>query len=444
MRNFLTIIITICIFNFGCKKDAAKVPIAPDPARSGPLKISIINGAYQTAPLGSYLQDSIVVKVTVDKQPAKNIKVEFKGSGCNAEFPVNVLTKADGTASYRWQMVTAVGDQKLTAVVINDGKRIDSVTLTTKAYDNSGYVHYSSCTPPEAFPLDIQKLSSGRLLTCFSGKNAIRYSDDYGLNWLPLKSLSSNYYVTALVTTPNDEIFAVTQGDGIFYSKNAGISWADVTPPTFNKSDFPTDVAYTKSGKLIITSQKAGIFISSNKGQTWVTALSGLPTNQRCNFPVELNNGNLYVMDFLSSLYKSTDGGLHWVEEPKVRDLEAICVDKNGWMYKANFINSDGVNREYTNVIVSKDDGKTFTSFAKVNSFIFVMKVEDDGLLYFWDSWGSTSIKRFLTSELVQPVANNATIATFDLTSSFSNRNWFLWATQYRLLYFSGHNIGMY
>ncbi|MDB5128855.1 sialidase family protein [Mucilaginibacter sp.] len=262
------------------------------------------------------------------------------------------------------------------------------------------------------------------------------------ISWLPLKGLGSKYYVTAIVTTPTDEIFAATNGNGLLYSKDEGATWEDVSPIGFDKRDFPTDIVYTKNGKLIITGQKASVFISADKGKTWVVSKSGLPVNLRCNFPIELNNGDLYVMDFLSSLYKSVDGGVTWVEEPKVRELEAICTDKNGWMYKCTFVNADPSGQAASNIVVSKDNGKTFMPYAKVNSFVYVMKAEDDGNIYYFDSFGGPSlIRRFINGNFSQGIANNGTIATFNLIGSASERNWYLLIPQHAFFYFSGNHI---
>ncbi|MDB5128854.1 hypothetical protein [Mucilaginibacter sp.] len=175
MTKRLIVLISLSICIFGCKKDRPSITTAPD---VGSLKISLVSGKDQSAFTGVDLKDSVAVKVSTDGSPAKNIIVEFRVSGCNNEFIVQKQTNADGISKYMWQMAADEGEQRLSAVVINKGKRIDSITVTATALKNPINNVTSACTPPNALPLDIRQLSTGRLLACFSGQNAIRYSDN--------------------------------------------------------------------------------------------------------------------------------------------------------------------------------------------------------------------------------------------------------------------------
>ncbi|RFZ95540.1 exo-alpha-sialidase [Mucilaginibacter conchicola] len=431
MRKIFMLLFAATFCFAGCKKSTTPPATPPN---SLPLKIALYSGEYQTARVGEYLRDSMVVKVTSNGQPVSNINVEFKASGCNAEFPVVVSTKTDGKAKYHWQMVGEAGEQKLMAVILDNGKRVDSVAITGTAYTNSSYPILGSCTPPNSLPMDIRQLSTGRLIACFSGKNAIRYSDDFGITWQPLTTFYKDFFVTALVTTPNDEIFAATQNSGLWYSKDAGSNWIDITPPNYQKSAFPLDIAYTKSGKLILTGEFSGVFITSDKGKTWIHPQTGLPQQEDYNIPIELANGDLYLMGLSLNLYKSTNGGNSWIKLPGDKYLQTIQVDKNGWMYKCLYDNQG------SHILISKDNGVTFTNYTLIPKLVSRMNIDDNGDIYYYNILRETS-QFFIKYNLDRPFGYNPTVSTLTLLNLPSQRNWYIQAAPYNFLYFSGFNI---
>jgi photosystem II stability/assembly factor-like uncharacterized protein len=380
MNKFPLLVIIACLLFYGCSKEKQK----PNSSIHS-VKISLVSGNNQTIEIGNPLTDSIVVKVTDNGNAVSNTIVKFTGSGCNEDLIAEVITKSDGTAKYSWRMAGNAGSQTLKVVAFNENIKVDSLNVSASAsipaFETSDNT-ISACTPYNSQPIMFCKFTTGKLFACFEKKAAMRYSDDNGISWYPVKKFGSNHRITGITTTPQDEIFAATDGDGIFYSKDAGNTWKDITPATFSKTNFPADISYS-NGAIIFTGT-GKVFSSANKGDAWTTSASGLPLNYGYLFPRRLNNGDLYVVAFSYGLYKSTDGGITWAvqENLSTAPVMSICEDKNGWFYKS--VLNHTVNGDTCTIYISKDNGQTFNIlYSDVKAFITNMDVLDDFHLYF-------------------------------------------------------------
>lgn len=393
---------------FGCSKSNNN----PTPTTTDNYKISVVSGNNQTAAIGYSLKDSIVVKVTDNAQIVSGIQVQFIGSGCNEDLVANATTKSDGTAVHYWSLAGDQGPQTLRAVIIAAGKRVDSVNVNATAVPafSLGLRAMSACVPnPGAAATRILQLSTGRLLACFPVKAAIRYSDDDGSTWKALTGFGTSHYVVDLAISPTDEIFAATENDGIFYSKDAGNTWTDISPATFNKSDVVANIAFTKSGKVILTGHANDIFITADKGKTWTNSATGLGSAAAYFMPLELNNGDFYILCLDNTLYKSTDGGKTWIVQNKrlETNVTGIYVDGNGWFYRAQ--STPATSQDV--IDVSKDNGVTFTNlvtYTANNPYLSNMSIQPDGLFYFGQ-----------LSYAICRIQSNGQIATYTLAPDF-------------------------
>jgi photosystem II stability/assembly factor-like uncharacterized protein len=375
MPKSLYLIIICSILFYGCKKEKQK-PVQ----QNNTVKISLVSGDNQASITGKALTDSIVVKVTREGTPLSNGIVQFTGLGCSSDLSVKITTKADGTAKYLWRLAANQGAQILNVVAFDGTAKADSVEVHANATsENSSTI--AACIPYDMPPINIVKLSTGRLLACFQGNTALRYSDDNAVSWNPVKSFGYNRYTVALAITPKDEIFAATFGDGIYYSKDAGATWTDITPSTFNKAQYPADMAYTNNGTLIFTGYENQVFISADKGKTWANSSKGLTPNFSYLFPCRLNNGDLYLVSLNEVLYKSIDNGANWMaqNDASTKSVPSIYVDNNGWFYESTFTNADG----FTTIYISKDNRQTFTILYTIRDFADTISILPDGHFYY-------------------------------------------------------------
>ena len=426
MPKSLFIPVIFLLLLYSCSKKDNK------PAQqSAPIKISLLSGDNQSSGIGHPLNDSILVKVTQNGSPLNNTIVQFTGSGCNSDLSVQLNTKADGTIKYLWRLTANQGAQSLSAVVMDGTNKADSVIIhaTATSPNTNGFI--SACTPYNSEALNIVSLSSGRLLSCFTGKNSLRYSDDNGVSWNPVKSLGANHSILAVVTSPQDEIFVGTKGDGVFYSKDLGNTWVDITPDNFNKSEAIGDMGFS-GGSLIFTGSSNDIFTSLDKGKSWTSSVAGLPSNFGYIFPCSLNNGDLYVVSLGLILFKSTDGGANWSAQNTIADqVLAICVDNNGWFYKSTFSNTNG-----SIVYISKDSGQTYSVLYTVNDFVDTMSILSDGSMYYSNFFYLNKIYGAIDNQGQYPSNKNITQQIAKVDANITNRSFLI--NKDRLFYISG------
>jgi hypothetical protein len=400
------LILTLMLLLLGCKKDKVSQK------NSDNVKIELISGNNQTAAIGYYLADSIVVKVTLNGAPAVNYDVQFIGSGCNEDMVTDLHTNGAGSVTYYWSLSEQLGPQILRAVVIDGPNRIDSVKVAANAVNASDKFLQpkSACAP--ANTQRILQLSTGRLIACFTDlETGLRYSDDDGQSWHALKGFNLSKVVLSIAATPNDELFAATEDKGIFYSKDAGNTWVDITPSSYNKQEFPTEITYTPSGKLLITGNPNNTFISTDKGKTWKLTNNGIEPTWSLYNPSEAKNGDLYMVSKQDALYKSTDGGNSWaVQNSPAESVTAIYCASDGGIYKA------GASAIY----LSKDNGLTFNTYLTFNigfPYIQEMTIQPDGSLYFLES--DAVIGRFSPPSTI----NNEYAQTYDFSGYILTKN---------------------
>ncbi|MDB5137876.1 MAG: hypothetical protein JWP37_4479 [Mucilaginibacter sp.] len=364
MKNFFYTVLILLICCFGCKKD--KHP-TPGDTETG-LKIQIIQGNNQKDTVGNLLKDSIRVKITNNGAPVSNYIVQFKRSGCEDASIPEQTTSAGGQASYAWNLSGETGGQTLDIVLLdNNRNKKDSVGATAIGIAALHGWHQGGCV--QNFPVNnVSVLSSGRLLLSLNRVDYLYYSDDNSTSWHPLKTFSKSYFISKIVTTGQNEIFLATQDNGVFYSKDNGQNWTNISSGIADAAGF-ADLAYTSSGKLIFTGD-GGVYMSSDKGVTWIESDYLLPDG-RCYYPCEQLNGDLYIIGPDSELYKSVDGGNSWANQGTalgnflLASVESIFIDDNGDMYIGtphNGPNTNGI------IYKSTDSSKTWNSVLSMSS----------------------------------------------------------------------------
>src|SRR5581483_6669853 len=192
-KNLIILSAISCLLYFGCSKD--KQP-APQTGQSSKVKIELVSGGNQTDTIGKLLANPIVVKVTSNGVAQSGYKVEFAGSGCNADDPVSSSASADGTIKYYWFLAGDVGSQSLKAIVLDSqNEKIDSITVQSTGLSPGAGWHNAACSlPANLSPSAFCKLSTGRILAAF--KSGLRYSDDNGTSWHALKSFGNTHRVS--------------------------------------------------------------------------------------------------------------------------------------------------------------------------------------------------------------------------------------------------------
>ena len=139
-----------------------------------------------------------------------------------------------------------------------------------------------------------------------------------------------NYYVEALAISPNNAsdntLFAGTNGNGVFISKNSGIDWTSVNTGLNN--------LYVKalviSDTNIFAGTDSGIYRSTNNGARWI--LIKTTDNAVECFAIassDVGGKNLFALTS-QNIYRSTNNGEDWtqLEKPGGWGL-TLAVGKN-------------------------------------------------------------------------------------------------------------------
>ena len=126
-------------------------------------------------------------------------------------------------------------------------------------------------------------------------------STNNGNNWAPVDSgLKGNYVRTLTIVGAN--LFAGTEGGGVFRSPNYGVSWTPVC------SGYVYSLAV--DGDNIFAGTDSGVFLSSNNGNNWTALNKGLSNTFVTVLAV--SGMNLFAGTGGSGLFISIDKGTSW------------------------------------------------------------------------------------------------------------------------------------
>lgn len=106
----------------------------------------------------------------------------------------------------------------------------------------------------------------------------------------------------------NNTIYACTSLGGIYVSTNEGSSWKCLTESMKSLNFY----CVTKGGNKLYAGSTNGLFVSDNAGASWQILSSSLAG--KGIYDVYVNGNTLVVSVINDGLYRSTDGGLTWVE----------------------------------------------------------------------------------------------------------------------------------
>lgn len=135
-------------------------------------------------------------------------------------------------------------------------------------------------------------------------------STDYGTSWQELLNETTFYTPNDFAMDANSNLYIVTQGDGVLFSSDQGLSWENRT----NSIDcFELEnIAIDSSGIIIVAAScyNKKLFRSIDSGTSWEEvnlSQAGNATALKSNVDGHFFSGNGF-----NNVYKSTDGGISW------------------------------------------------------------------------------------------------------------------------------------
>jgi photosystem II stability/assembly factor-like uncharacterized protein len=353
MKRINTVLfVTLLLFTQCNKGTDATSPVAKEG-----IKFELISGSGQWDTIGNQLEKPVVFKVTKNKIPLKNYRVEIEQINC-AYIPLHhIQTNEDGIATFNWTLHGMIGDQIIKAFTIDDlGKPTDSITVHAegKFFDNAWQP--GSCLPLAGIT-DICQSASGRIFCGIGGLQYPYYSDDNGVSWKKLTSFPSDMYEIWKLASYGSEIFIATRNHGIYYSPDNGTTWerrSNGITDTYSTRGF----GITRSGKLFYNTLNTVLQISSDKGKSWTSVTNGIPNGENLIDFDEDSRGVYYALSEYGDVYSSSDR-ISWKHDPiSSKHPGALFIDDNDDLYL-------GINGFINEVLRSSDHGTTWSSIYK-------------------------------------------------------------------------------
>ena len=389
MRLYFTRLILFSVLIISaCSKSKQPGPI--DNGSKSIPKLGIVSGNNQTAKVGFSPADTIRVKFTGDGLNPKNYYVEFRGSGCNSDLPITIIFSDNGIATSYYKLAGNIGPQTFQATLIENGsnKRLDSVTFNFTGIAQTTGLNYAACTPFTA-PLTFCKTGSGRLFSTFdiTGNISLRYSDDDGVSWFPVKVPGTNHRFRAVTSDGKSGVMVDGGNEGIYYSADNGETWQVQSNVPFKGKEYGS-MTYTPTGKMFYIVHFGNTYYSEDNGATWTTL--NLPNGTYWTVQ-EGPAGEFYVYRDNDGIYKSTDKGQTWNLLPGVvkgsssfDGMFAFYVDnKTGYIYKS-------AQRPSNQLWISTDGGSNYKTYLSsiptlanvINKFNDVIYFQSGGGIY--------------------------------------------------------------
>jgi uncharacterized protein (TIGR03437 family) len=153
----------------------------------------------------------------------------------------------------------------------------------------------------------------------------------------------------ALVTS-GANLFAGTQGNGVYRSSDNGATWTSVNTGLTN----PSIVSLSVVGPNVYAGTGgSGLFVTNNNGANWTVAGNGIPL-QRGVYTVAAS-GQYRLAGTDSGLYHSTDGGANWTLGGRGFDPPTLSV--NSLLALGNTVYAGTISGFY----VSNNNGASWT-----------------------------------------------------------------------------------
>ena len=238
-------------------------------------------------------------------------------------------------------------------------------------------------------------------------------STDNGKSW----STSSTGFIPNVwsLATSGINLFAGTDGHGVFRSINNGASWDSVNVGMTNTTVFALTVSPQKRGGtyLFAGTFAHGIFLSADSGMSWTTIDSGL-TNSSVNcFAVaanEIGDTNIFAGTD-AGVFLSDNNGASWT--PVNKGITEISVRALAISRTNLFAGTPGVG-----VFLSTNNGASWRSVGLTNHYVYCFAVSGTNLFAGTDSgvflsdnngisW--TPVSTGLTNMSVLSLANSGT-----------------------------------
>jgi hypothetical protein len=181
--------------------------------------------------------------------------------------------------------------------------------------------------------------------------------------WVNMRPVS-----TGVVTfvAAGETLFAGGEG-GVLRSTDEGLTWMDANNGLVSRVVGCLGV----SDSILFAGAINGMFRSSDRGESWTEISSGLTDRNVWSFAAL--GGDLFAGTYLAGVFRSTDGGMHWVDVNLPSRLPVVTLEVNGGVLYAG--------TAYGGAYATTDHGESWWNIGLWSELVFRI-VANGGELY--------------------------------------------------------------
>lgn len=185
--------------------------------------------------------------------------------------------------------------------------------------------------------------------------NGVWRSFNLGSTWESASTGFNQYATIRCLTSLGNSIYAGTDADGLYISKNGGNNWTKLDPVTTNSYYDYIAIAGDSTAIFAATSRN-GILRSTDNGTTWISANNGVGIYDQAR-SLFATNGYFFI-GTKAGMYRSSDHGNNWSE--KNSGLYAHNITKPALVYQGSDVFTGS--RYGGGVYKSADNGISWTN----------------------------------------------------------------------------------
>src|ERR1043165_7294066 len=109
----------------------------------------------------------------------------------------------------------------------------------------------------------------------------------------------------------------------VFISRDTGMTWVDVTPPTMTAPDIVHSLEVINGTTAIISTHQQRVLKTTDGGITWARITIPSGSSDYVNF---MDNNPNWLVASRSGFVRSLDGGVTWSSPPGIPDFHQMLV----------------------------------------------------------------------------------------------------------------------
>ena len=214
------------------------------------------------------------------------------------------------------QTITGLSVLNFRCLTINLNRHIFVGTDSSifRSIDNgNNWTEINNGLPTPTHSIIVRSLAASPNGDMFAGLNTdgIYKSTNNGNNWFEVNQGLTDYSIEAIVTNSNGYIFTGTSLEGIFRSIDNGNNWIQINNGLAVTSDINA-IAFSTNGNIFAGTGGGGIYYSTNNGDNWEQKNQGLNRTAVSEIAVNSNN-EIFTSASGTGIFRSTNNGDYWI-----------------------------------------------------------------------------------------------------------------------------------